>query len=334
MANIKDVARAAGVSSSTVSRVINDSPSISNETKAHVRHVIKTMNYTPNQNAKALTNNKSYTVTLLVDVDDEKAFQNPFFYEVMHGIEKYVYQKEYSLIVANLNTKVKKTNVLDWLVKGKRTEGVILPSAILDPAIVEDLRKEGVPFVSIGEPEKVRQSVSWIDIDNLKGTERATYRFLEQGRRQIAFIGLESSELFSRRRHQGYISALSSYGITPDPSLVITCANTKENGEHHMTRILEGPTTPDAVICADNMLSFGVLKAIKDKGLRIPEDISVISFDNAQTAELSYPSVSTVDVDVFELGYRSAKLLFDRIGNTDLAEEGILISTVITTRET
>ncbi|MCF7932485.1 MAG: LacI family transcriptional regulator [Acholeplasmataceae bacterium] len=334
MANIKEVAKAAGVSSSTVSRVINDSPSISEETKIKVRNTIREMNYTPNLNAKALTNNKSYTVTLLVDVDDEKSFQNPFFYEVMHGIEKYVYHNEYSLIVANLNTKVKKSGVLDWLVKGRRTDGVILPSSILTTDIVEGLRRAKIPFVSLGEPEHVKSAVSWIDIDNRKGTELATYRFLANGKKTIAFIGLQSHELFNRRRHEGYIHALKQSDIPIDETLVVSCENTKENGELHMKRLLSGTKVPDAVICADNMLSFGVLKAILDHGLKVPEDISLISYDNRQTAELSYPSISTVNVDVFELGFRSAQLLFDQISHGKTADQGILISTVIEQRET
>lgn len=334
MANIKEVAKAAGVSSSTVSRVINHSPSISDETKEKVFNVIKAMNYSPSSIAKALTNNKSYTVTLLVDVDDEKSFQNPFFYEIMHGIEKFVYKKEYSLIVANLNTTMKKESILDWLVKSKRTDGVILPSSILNSHIVKDLKREGVPFVAIGETTHLKESFSWVDIDNKKGAEMATYELLNNGFSRIAFIGLDKNKIFSNRRYEGYCSALEKSDLQLDKLIVIECINNKNEGYTQMKKLLESNSAPDAVICADNTISIGVIRAIQEKGLSIPKDIGIISFDTNQVAELLYPTVSTVNVNLFELGYQSAKILFEHIENNHTLDQGLLISTNIETRET
>lgn len=334
MPNIKEVAKAAGVSTSTVSRTINNSPSISDETKEKIFSVIKKMNYSPNSIAKALTNNKSYTVTLLVDVDDEKSFQNPFFYEIMHGIEKLVYKKEFSLIVANLNTTMKKQSILDWLVKSKRTEGVILPSSILNSKIVEDLKKDGVPFVAIGETTHLKESVSWVDIDNKKGAEMATYKLLSKGYKRIAFIGLDKSKVFSNRRYEGYRSALEKSECAFDQSIVIECTNTKQEGYMQMKKLLSNNHAPDAVICADNVISIGALRAIQELGLSVPQDIGLISFDTSQIAELSYPTISTVNVNVFELGFQSAKLLFELIENPNAKDQGLLISTNIEERET
>ncbi len=334
MANIKDVAKAAGVSTSTVSRTINNSPSISEETKERVFSVIKDLNYSPNSLAKALTNKKSYTVTLLVDVEDEKSFQNPFFYEIMHGIEKYVYKKEFSLIVANLNTTLKKRSVLDWLVKGKRTDGVILPSSILNSDIVDELRSDKVPFVAIGETTQLKESVSWVDIDNKKGAEMATYSLLEKGYKNVAFIGLDKSKVFSNRRYEGYCSALQKSNLSLQKDLVVECGNSKHDGYNQMKKLLNGQIKPNAVICADNTISIGAIRAIQEVGLSIPKDIGMISFDNVQIAELSYPTISTVNVDVFELGYQSAKLLFDLIENPHAKDQGLLVSTNIEERET
>ncbi len=330
MVTIKDVAKAAGVSSSTVSRTINNSPSISSKTKEKVIKEIKRLNFSPNSMAKGLINNKSYTVTLLVDVDDEKSFQNPFFYEIMHGIERLVYKKEFSLIVANLNTTMKKQSVLEWLVKAKRTEGVILPSSILNSKLVDELKKDGVPFVSIGEPTNLKESVSWVDIDNKKGTEMATYSLLDKGYENIAFLGLDKTKLFSKRRYDGYMNAILE---SKQEVINVECGNSKDDGYHNMKKLLNGPVIPDAVICADNIISIGVIRAIQEAGLSIPEDIGIISFDNQQIAELSYPTITTVNVDVYELGYQSAKLLFELIENPQTRYQGLLISTKIEERE-
>jgi len=334
MANIKEVAKAAGVSVSTVSRTINNSSLISTETKDRVFKEIKRLNYSPNLMAKGLSMSNSYTVTLLVDVDDEKSFQNPFFYEVMHGIEKHVYQNEFLLIVANLNTTMKNKSVLDWLVNAKRTEGVILPASILNSKMVNDFEKEGIPFVSIGEPIDLIESINWVDVDNKKGGESATYILMEKGYKTIAFVGLNQDKVFSSRRFEGYGKALAKSHIPFNPELVVACDNTKEDGYLATKRLLERETRPDAIICADNLLSFGVLKAIREADLKIPEQIGIISFDNRQIAELSYPTISTVNVDVFELGYQSAKLLFEQINNLHTRSQGLLISTSIEERET
>jgi DNA-binding LacI/PurR family transcriptional regulator len=334
MANIKDVAKAAGVSTSTVSRTINNSSSIPAETKARITEIMKQLNYTPNQNAKSLTTNKSYTITLIVDVDDEKSFQNPFFYEIMHGIEKYVYNKEYSFIVANLKTMMKKQSVLDWLIRSKRTEGVILPSSMLDSKTVESLRKDKIPFVSIGEPIHLKDSITWVDIDNKRGAEVAVYSLLESGYKNIAYLGYDNTKLFNQRRYEGYLNVLESEKIEIIPSYIIECNNNKDNGYNHTKTLLNLNNRPDAILCADGELSFGAIKAIQENGLSIPSDFGLISYDETKIAELSYPSISTVNVDMFEMGTQCAKLLFDQIENHQSINQGVLISASLNKRET
>lgn len=334
MANIKDVAKAAGVSTSTVSRTINNSPSIPQETKDRILNIMKSLNYTPNQFAKSLTTNKSYTITLLVDVDDAESYQNPFFYEIMHGIEKQVYSKEYSFIVANLKTVMKKQSVMDWLIKSKRTEGVILPSSMLDAKTVESLKQDNVPFVLIGEPVHLKEAITWVDIDNRRGAEIATLSLIEKGYKRIGFLGLDQSKLFSQRRYEGYLSALKAMYIDFDEDLIVKCLNTKEQGYHQTKALLSLNNRPDAIICADGELSYGVIKAIKEANLNIPEDFGLISYDDPKIAELSYPMISTVNVDVYEMGVQCAKLLFDQIENHQSKNQGILISTSLYERET
>jgi DNA-binding LacI/PurR family transcriptional regulator len=334
VANIKDVAKAAGVSTSTVSRTINNSPSISLATKERIFSVMRELNYSPNMIAKSLTNNKSYTVTLIVDVEDEKSYQNPFFYEIMHGIERHVYRKEYSLIVANLNSTQKNQSVIEWLIKGKRTDGVILPASILSSAMIEILRKYNIPFVAIGEPVGLKESVSWVDVDNKKGTENAMYYLFDKGYRNIGFLGLNKTQLFSRKRLEGYKSALADEPHEIDNDLIRECMNTKREGYQHMIDLLQRDHRPDAIICADSHIAFGAIKACGELHLRIPEDIGIISYDNSQLAEISDPEITTVYVDVFELGLQSAKQLFELIEDPQKIDQGLLISTSIKVRET
>lgn len=335
MASIKDVAKVAGVSVSTVSRTINNNPSISNTTKEKVLKAIKELNYSPNSMAQSLSNNNSYTITLIVDNEDEKSFHNPFFYEVMHGIEHIVYNKDYCLIVSNLKTMLTSENVLERLIKGKRTEGVILPSSIIDSQMINKLKENKIPFVLIGEPANLKETVSWVDINNRKAGEQATNYLIDSHRRKVAFIGYDKEKVFNKRRFEGYKNALASSEINYNPGLVVEGVNSKDDGYRMMLELLKDQDDlPDSVICADNLMSVGAIRAIKEAGLSIPENISLISFDNSQIAEIMYPTISTIDVDVYQLGVQSARLLFDLIENPGAREQELLISTDVLERET
>jgi len=333
MATLKDIAKSLNLSVSTVSRSINDHPSISQKTKDLVNAEIKRLNYSPNSFAKSLSDNKSYTITLFVDIDDEQSFQNPFFYEIMHGIEKYVYRHEYNLIIANTKTKIRKQSVIEWLINSKRTDGVILPSTVVDDELISLLKERNIPFVSLGQPTGVKHPVSWSDIDNFGGTEQATNYLLNQNRQNIAFIGYDEEKLFSVKRLEGFRQAYKTSGKVINEKLIISCDHTKDDGYEYTKQLISNHNI-DAIICADDNLSFGAIKALNELNITIPDQVSLISFDNEYTAKLSYPEITTIKVDVFELGYQSAKLLFNQIETSVNKTQGVLISTEMNFRQT
>jgi len=334
MATIKDIAKNLGLSTSTVSRALNGSKSISDKTKEEVNAEAKRLRFTMNSMARSLISNKSYTIALFVDADNEQAFQNPYFYEETHGIENFVYKNGYSLLVANVKTAQKGQDMIDFITKSKRADGIILPSNILTDELAKRLKEENVPFVSIGQPGSLTSSVSWIDIDNYKGAEAATLCLIKEGKKHIAFLGLNESNLFSTRRLEGYKNALSESGIRPNVDLVVACGKTKNDGYAEMNCLLKSHPEIDGVLCGDELISVGVLKALSETGRNVPKDVALVSFDSAQIAEISYPSITTIDVDVFQLGYQCARLLFDLMGNPKAKDQGILVSTGIQYRET
>ena len=333
MASIKDVAKAAGVSTATVSRIINNNPSIAPETREKTLRVMKELNYVPNSMARGLSNQKSFTVALLVNIEDSKAFSNPFFYEVMHGIETIVYSKGFCLIIANQQTSLKKDNVLDWLIRGKRTQGVILPSSIVNVQMVRELKKIRFPFVVLGEPYNSNEPIDWVDINNRQGGMQAVDHLLTQGYLRIAFIGGNRMETFNRNRLGGYTDALGGKGFEVRQDYIKEGGNSKDEGMRMMQELLDLPQKPDAVICSDNILSMGAMKAIRSAGLTIPDDIGLLSFDNYPIADLVEPPLTTVDIDVFELGVQAANVLFKLIENPAARQQQSLISTGIQIRE-
>ncbi|MBG0762691.1 LacI family DNA-binding transcriptional regulator [Acholeplasma laidlawii] len=334
MPTIKDIAKNLGLSFSTISRALNDHPSISDKTKELVKNEAKRLNFTSNVFAKGLTNNKSYTVTLIVNIDDDVSFQNPYFYEEMYGIERYVYQKEYSLIVANMKTMIKNQNIVDYLVKSRRTDGIILPSTIIDDALIDTLHKYQIPFVSIGQPVLNKLPVSWVDIDNQLGTNQAAKFLINKGHKNIAFLGLDKKKMFSVKRCEGYKEALITSNLEVRHELIVECENTKDDGYKNTQDLFKKYPDIDAIICADELISIGVIKALSELGKSIPKDVSIISFDSSSIAQISYPAITTIDVDLFELGYQSAKILFEHIEHNGIKNKGLLIGTEIIERET
>ncbi len=331
MASIQEVALKAGVSKSTVSRCINNHPSISQNTKDRVMKIVKELNYVPNVMAKSLSSNNSYNITLLVDDGDPQSFQNPFFYEVMHGIENIIYENKYSLVVANVKHIEKEEDLITWLVKTKRTEGIILPSSLADEDMLKSLKKENIPFVVLGDPDSLKESSSWIDVNNRKGGEQATLRLMDAGYKRISFIGFDETKVFSKQRYEGYQNVVNKYNLE---SLVRNGSGSKQDGYEITKELLNLPNRPDAIICSNEIMSIGCLRAIQEKNLNVPEDIGIISFDNDQIAELAYPMITTVNIDVYELGVQSAKLLFEIIDKDINSYQQVMISTTIKERET
>lgn len=333
LASIKDVAKAAGVSTSTVSRIINNNPLISAETREKTLKVMKELNYVPNSMARGLSNQKAFTVALLVNISEPKAYSNPFFYEVIHGIETIVYDNGLCLIIANLQTPMKKENMLDWLIHGKRTQGVILPSAIVDAQMVRDLKSIKFPFIVLGEPADCREPIDWVDVNNAQGGQQAVHHLVQQGYRNIAFIGGSRKEIFNRNRLAGYREALEANGMAYNPEHVREGGGSKEDGFLMTRELLKQQDRPDAIVCGDNFLSLGAIKAALEAGLNVPRDLGVLSFDNFPIAELAEPALTTVDIDVFEMGVQAANLLFKRIDNPAAREQQSLIATRIEERE-
>lgn len=333
LASINDIAKAAGVSKATVSRIINGNPAISEETRQKVLKVMKELNYVPNSMARGLSNQQAFTVALLININDVKSFGNPFFYEVMHGIETVVYSRGLCMIIANLESSLKQNELLKWLIYGKRTQGVILPSSLMSNQLVKELKKIKFPFVTIGEPEGIKEPIDWVDINNYQGGMQALEHMLSQGYRRVAYIGGEQVKIFNKRRLGGYQAALEQNGLAYRPEYVCEGPSTKDNGYRSMKQLLSLPEPPDAIICSDNILCLGAMKAIHEAGLNIPNDVGILSFDNMPIADLVEPTLTTVDIDVFQLGVQTANILFKIIDNPEARQQQSLISTCIKMRE-
>lgn len=329
--SIRDVAKAAGVSTATVSRIINNSPLISQKTRKRTLKVMKELNYVPNSMARALSSKKPFNVTLLIDIKDIKSYSNPFFYEVMHGIEAAVYKKGLCLTIASANSD-KKHDILDWHINGKRMQGLIIPVSLADERLIQRLKDIEFPFVLIGEPAEP-QLREWVDIDNRQGGRQAVEHLLEMGYAGIAFIGGSIKEKFNKNRLEGVHEALRDNGVYQSDSYIKECDGSKNDAYAKMCELLKLKKRPDAVIGGDNVICLGVMKAIREAGLNIPRDIGILSFNDYPLAELVEPPLTSVVIDVFEMGALAANALLGLLDDPGAGMQPSYVPTSVIMRE-
>ena len=331
--SIKDVAKEAGVSTATVSRVINNSPATTEETRAKILAAMKKLNYVPNSLAQGLSGKKAFNVTLIIDIEDAKSFSNPFFYEVMHGIETVMHEHGLSLIIASSYKSDNRISSIKELLYSKRMQGLIITSSLADSKTLDKLSRLDCPFVIVGEPEQNKSLYSWVDINNEQGGELAVEHLLSKGYKKIAVICGSADELFNRNRILGYKNALRKNGILISNEYIKECDGTKKDAYNKTRELLSLEDGPDAVICGDNIISFGAVKAMNEKGMNIPETIGLVSFDDYPLAELMEPSITSINIDVFELGVIAANTLIKIMNNPEAKQQQSLLSTGINVRE-
>lgn len=329
---IRDVAKAANVSPSTVSRVLNNNPRISTRTKKKVLKVIKELNYHPNNLARNFANQSSKMIGLIEDLNEVEAFNNIYFYKVIFGLEKTICEYGYNLMFINYNNRENK-DIFKKLIMEKRVDGIIFPSFIFNKNILSFFAKQNVPFVLLGEPFDSMNKVNWVDVDNKLAGELVTQHLIDKGYHKIAFIGPSFKVNFAYKRFLGYKETLGKNGFEINSKYIIRDINNEKSAYIAMNNLLEKHNELDAVICVNNLTAYGVLKAIKEKGLNIPENFGIVTFDKFPLANYLKPKLTTVDLDLIALGVEAGKTLVQSIENNISKKQHTIISTFLVEEE-
>jgi len=316
---LNDVAKAAGVSASTVSRVLSDSPRISNKTKERVKKTIKELNYFPNVVARSLASSSTKTIGLILNTESQFLSQNPFFAQAMAGISSYAQGKGYNVMFACNKNEDGDLDIAIRYVSSRIVDGIILFTSRTDDKCINYLTQQGFPFSVIGRPDKT-QGVIWVDNDNFQATYQSTVFLISKGHNRISFIGGPKGQNVSRDRYDGFKRAMLVYGYSIDESLIFKDGNfSDEFGYACMQNLLSSSSLIDnrstAVVTSDDMQALGVLKALQEKDVT---DIVVTGFNNTPAVMYHSQMIASVDVNAEQLGFYSAKLLLERIeGKSD-----------------
>jgi DNA-binding LacI/PurR family transcriptional regulator len=300
---IKDVAALAGVSPSTVSRVILENPKISQETVAKVKDAIERLNYHPNMMAKSLVSQSTSTVGVIFPGPTEQAFSNVFFNEAIRGIIDYTSKHNYDVIITSANTLAELQKQVVNLVRGGKVDGLIVLSNRFFDSIVQFLTDQKFPFVIIGNSDEPTHFT--IDNDNITASYDVTMHLINQGHTSIGFIGGPRSIVMSSDRFLGYSKALEESGIAIRPELIFEYSMYSENNYHEIPLVMSLVNRPTAFVTISDDIAFGIIQKLKELGRKVPEDISVVSFNNTIISQISSPQITSMEIGIYQLGYAS-----------------------------
>ncbi len=314
---IKDVAKEAGVSIATVSKVINGKPSISEPTRLRVLEVIKKLNYHPNAQASNFARERSDNIIFLAVTQPLTAFHNPHMFEIMCGAQNIVHSEKFNFTFLGVQDKDTACQEVSSIIGRRAADGILVHGSSTSRPLVNLLVKNGFPHVIIGRPP-FSNTACWIDINNHVSGHLATEYLTKCGYTHIAFIGGPRSDEISRHRLQGFVSSMRIFGLDVPESSIKYGTYSKQSGFEMMEELLRGSFLPDAVICEDNKIAIGAASAIRKHGMNIPEDIGLITFDDYPLSQLIDPPLTVVDINVNKMGQQAAEILMKKIRNPSL----------------
>ena len=332
-ATIRDVARLAGVSPSTVSRVLNKTAPISEQTSNRIYRAMEELKYVPNDIARSFASGSSRAIAIAINVSDARSYANSFFNNTVFGIETVAHKSGYNLIITGGNHERGGADSLEKLIMSKKIDGLILPVSMINPSIVKLVEDVNFPFVLLGRGTKLSDKISWVDIANAQTGANAVRHLLKKGYRKIAFIAHGDRELFSMDRLEGYRTELNRAGLKPDPAYTISSSSSLDEAKLCIRALLKSPCAPDALICGNDKIALAALRVSGELGLRVPEDVGILCFDNTEVTELAEPSITAMDVDTFELGRIAAETLLRRIENPNFGANQSQITTKVIERQ-
>jgi DNA-binding LacI/PurR family transcriptional regulator len=308
-ATIKDIAKRAGVSHSTVSRALRGSTLISDETTERIRLIAQEMGYHPSAAARSLKTNQTGALGVIVrNIDD------PFFSEILQGIEDIAQSEGYSLFISSSQNKTDRERLIVKAMREHRVDGVIICSTAFSASQSRELVEQSVPIVVVNNQaaEDYRYAIHHDDVD---GSRQITRHLIALGHRRIAYLGNSISGRTTLDRQSGFQQEMQSAG-SPIPSGYIhqVPGGEPEHGLTGVDHFLNLADRPTALVCFNDMMAIGVLKGLQEAGVRVPEDISVTGFDNIVLSAYTHPPLTTFDQPKHFIGAEAARLLLDMLG--------------------
>lgn len=328
---IKDVAARAGTSTTTVSKVMNGSYAISEATAERVWQAMKELDYHPNSMARSFARQSTKTVVYLAKLGKNSGFAQPQMFEIVCGLEEAMRARGYSLFVRSILPE-DTVAFVEQAVNTKLCDGIVMHASVLSDRLDDFVYRRQIPHLVIGTPD-FPSHFCWIDIDNRLAGEMAAQHLLEQGYHSIAFIGGEEIDRISAHRLDGVRSVLARHDVILPKSHLKKGASVTESGYELTKQVLEARKRPDAVICANNYLAYGCMEALKEKGIAIPSETGVVTFDDYPFSKVLKPKLTVVGIDVFDVGEQAGRYMIQKIKKPNLYVQSYITVPKLIVRE-
>jgi LacI family transcriptional regulator len=313
---LEEVAKLAGVSRSTVSRVINDQPNVRPEVRERVWQVIREVDYQPHAAARSLVTNRTHIVGMVIPEAVTTLFADPFFPLLLRGATESCNSHQYQLMLSLFTANVGRQEIYQRILRSGYLDGALVASASLKDPIVPNLLRDRIPFISIGRHPDER--VHYVDVDNVGGARMAVEHLIRLGHRRIATITGPMDVVHGQDRLSGYRQALEARGIPVEEELIVEGDYTEASGMVAMQQLL--PASPSAVFVASDMMAIGALKALRQADLQVPQDIALVGFDDIPIASAIEPALTTVRQPIERMASMAVEVLLSVL-ETSFQEE-------------
>ncbi|TDB50238.1 MULTISPECIES: LacI family DNA-binding transcriptional regulator [Bacillaceae] len=332
MTTIKDIAKVAGVSITTVSRALNGYSDVNEKTRQKIMNVAKELNYSPNTLARGLVMQKSKTIGLLVSGISRESVKDNFTFEVLCGVNERASLLGYDLILFNTNTTKQREKTYTQLCKERRVDGAIIQGIKKDDPYLTEVLESNIPCVLVDIPIR-SDLVGYVTTDNKLGAKKAVEHLVQLGHVHIGMINGSEDAFVSQERLKGYLDTLEEHGIDIRQSWIVNGEFEEAVAEQQAYELLKANEEITSLFCASDLMALGALKACKRLGRRVPDQISIVGYDNIMLAAYSSPQLTTVGQEVYQIGYEAADLLIEILENRSTNMERYL-ETELIIRET
>ncbi|KGK86979.1 LacI family DNA-binding transcriptional regulator [Clostridium sp. HMP27] len=304
---IKEVAERANVSTATVSRVLNNNYPVSDEVRDKVLKVVSELNYQPNGIARSLKNNKTNLIGIIV-----ADISNPFFMKVGRGIESIVSKEGYNLIFCSTDESPDKEKKLLNMMAEKMVDGIIISPCSIDTVTVKNIMATGVKVVLV-DRKFDDVTVDYIATDNFNGSFLLTESLIKKGHKDIAIINGHLDVSTAEERFNGYKAAMDRYGLEIDKDFILSGNYSTDIAFDETMKLIKRGKLPTAMLAANNSMAEGVMKVFKSEKIRIPEDISLVSFGEITNQEFIEPKITCIKQNPILMGQKSGEVILDKL---------------------
>ena len=327
---LEDIAKQAGVSRSTVSRVVNDDPNVKEAVRERIKDLIVSTGYHPHAAARTLASHRSWMIGLVLPLSVSSFFTDPYFPRLTQGIAQACNQHNYTLGLFLVSTKEDEKRIFPRISRRGLLDGIILQTSFKKDKLTDKLINSDIPVIIAGRPFH-SNGVSYIDVDNIMSAYWAVNHLIKLGYKRIATITGPLDGTPGIDRKEGYLKAIGEQGWAADENLITEGSFTEESGYHAMKRLL--PYKPEAVFAASDNMAVSAMRAVREAGLRIPDDIAFVGFDDLPVASQSDVQLTTIRQPIIQFGATAVDVLIELIENGTKPSRRIIMDTELVIRD-